>query len=220
MKLFFQLFLLGSLFLLSSCFQLVEEINLKADGSGTLSITLNLSQSKDQVNKILKQDTILGRKIPSQADIMNRLNELKVNLEKNQGISNVSVVKDFQTYIIKVSCSFSNVKALNQAILQIWKTYDKKAAENMEFISFSNQTLKRSFNPTLTGIKASYIPQQVKEVLGKADYLLVYKFEKKVLNSTNSAAIVAPSGKAVILKTKPLPVIQGKVKIDNEIKIN
>ncbi|MEJ0101467.1 MAG: hypothetical protein WDO19_02430 [Bacteroidota bacterium] len=43
-RLFFSIPLL-LLFSLSSCFQLIEEITMKNDGSGDMQITLNLSQS-------------------------------------------------------------------------------------------------------------------------------------------------------------------------------
>lgn len=192
---------------------------MKQDGSGTLALTLNLSQSKDQVDKILTQDSILGRKIPSKDEITRRLTELKNQLEKNNGISNVTVTHDFQTLIVKLTCNFSDVKALNTAILQIWKTYDKHAEVNMTFVSYANSVFSRKFDHTLTGIKTGSLPANVKEVLEKGDYLLVYKFEKEVQSSRNPTAKVVPSGKAVILKTKALSVIQGTTKIDNDIKL-
>lgn len=44
----------------SSCFQVIEEINLTKAGSGTVNLTLNLSASKTKVASVMLMDSIQG----------------------------------------------------------------------------------------------------------------------------------------------------------------
>ena len=57
-------YLIGLLLLLSSCFDIVEEIDLNENGSGTYGITLNLSQSKIRLSSIMLLDSSQGYKVP------------------------------------------------------------------------------------------------------------------------------------------------------------
>src|SRR5215467_9166472 len=74
---------------LSSCFQLIEEINLNADGSGDMQLTLNLSQSKSKLASVMLLDSVNGHKIPKDKDIQKFMNETVDYLKKSEGISNI-----------------------------------------------------------------------------------------------------------------------------------
>ena len=53
------------LFGLSSCIEIIDDLSLKSDGSGTFKYSVNLSSSKIKVNSILALDSIDGKKVPS-----------------------------------------------------------------------------------------------------------------------------------------------------------
>ena len=51
------IFSLLLLFSFTSCFEIVEDISFKKDGSGVLKLILNLSQSKNEINTLMKLDS-------------------------------------------------------------------------------------------------------------------------------------------------------------------
>lgn len=105
--------LIAAVLSLSACFEVVEEMVIKKDGSGEMTVTLNLSQSKTKVASILLLDSINGYKVPSKKTIQQNLQEVAVSLRKTPGISAVSHRLDFDNYIASISFSFSKVADLN-----------------------------------------------------------------------------------------------------------
>ena len=45
---------------LSSCFQIIEEITMRNDGTGDVLLTINLSQSKTKVATVMLLDSVQG----------------------------------------------------------------------------------------------------------------------------------------------------------------
>ena len=76
----------ASLLLLSSCFQVVEEVTLKNDGTGEMQLTVNFSQSRSKLASIMLMDSLNGYKIPSEKDIQQFMNETVDYLNKSKGM--------------------------------------------------------------------------------------------------------------------------------------
>ncbi|MEC3880624.1 hypothetical protein [Parapedobacter sp. 10938] len=55
--------------LFSSCFQLIKEMTVNSDGSGTFALTANLSQSRSKLASVMLLDSINGHKVPSKPDV-------------------------------------------------------------------------------------------------------------------------------------------------------
>jgi hypothetical protein len=92
-------FLLLTFFTLTSCFDILDKVAMKADGSGEYSIILNASKSKTRINSISKMETINGKKVPKKAEIQTQLNEAAAVFKVVPGISNVKTSADFDKYI-------------------------------------------------------------------------------------------------------------------------
>ena len=107
------LFLITILFSLSSCFQFIEEITLNANGSGTMKLTLNMSQSKSKLASIMLLDSVNNRKVPSQKDIQNYMTESVDYLKKADGISNVKKSTDLSNYILSLTFDFTDLSKIN-----------------------------------------------------------------------------------------------------------
>ena len=108
----FYLFIL-IVFFLSSCIELIDDLTIHNDGSGTFKYIMNLSSSKIKVNSILALDSIDGKKVPSMAEIKTKLMSFAANLKTQPGISNVSMqINDFDLivnllYILyKIYCNY------------------------------------------------------------------------------------------------------------------
>ena len=109
-------FLLLSFFTLTSCFDILDKVAMKADGSGEYSIILNASKSKTRINSISKMETINGKKVPKKAEIQAQLNEAAAVFKAVPGISNVKTTADFDNYIIKLSCNFKKIENINDGL--------------------------------------------------------------------------------------------------------
>ena len=103
------------LFLLTSCVELIDEIQLNNDGSGKFKYVINLSQSRSNVSSMLLLDSINGKKNLKLPEIKQKINSFKLTLTKQEGISNVIVVENYTDYIIKFECNFENLDKLKKA---------------------------------------------------------------------------------------------------------
>ncbi|MBL0144593.1 MAG: hypothetical protein IPP48_01335 [Chitinophagaceae bacterium] len=102
------LLLFCCLLLFQSCFEIIEQVFLKADGSGNFQLVLNLSKSKTKLNSIAKMKTINGHEVPSKGEIKYRLTQIEKTLSKTTGISNAKTTLDFDNYIATAVLIFQN----------------------------------------------------------------------------------------------------------------
>jgi hypothetical protein len=85
LKQFYKLWLFIILIpILSSCFEVIEEIAIKNDGTGDVVLTINLSQSKTKVASVMLLDSVQGYKVPSKQKIQQELNEAVAYLKNRK----------------------------------------------------------------------------------------------------------------------------------------
>ena len=85
------LIILLPLLFLTSCIDIIDDLTLHNDGSGTLKYSINLSASKVKVNSILALDSFNNQKVPSIEEIKKTIREFQVLLANEPGISNVKI---------------------------------------------------------------------------------------------------------------------------------
>ena len=73
---------------LSSCFEIVEDVTFKNDGSGIFKLIVNLSQSKNEINSLMKLDSSSGYNIPTEREINAYLDQALKTLKNEKNISN------------------------------------------------------------------------------------------------------------------------------------
>ncbi|HAO47258.1 MAG TPA: hypothetical protein PLZ45_08710 [Ferruginibacter sp.] len=218
MKLVARLFLLSCLVSLSGCFEIVEQVFLKTDGSGDFQLVLNLSKSKTRLNSIMKMKTINGHDVPSKEEIKSRLTDIEKTVAKTPGISNVKTSVDFDNFIASISCNFKNVGRLNDAVKGIYtkENAGKKAPD--KFYDYNTGVFERI---NKYAFKEDYkkLSNADKEIFATANYTAVFKFESTVSAASNKETKIAPSKKAVMLKLNALDVIHEKKSIENKINL-
>ena len=57
------------IFLLTSCFDILDKVNIQADGSGDYTLILNASKSKTRITSLSKMETVNGKKVPKKSEI-------------------------------------------------------------------------------------------------------------------------------------------------------
>ena len=103
LKLFIVLFLSITM---SSCLEILEDVKINNDGTGTFKLIVNLSQSKGSIAKIMAQDSIQGKAIPSKDNIVLHINTVINQLKTQEGISNVNNTIDLDNFIFNISFDF------------------------------------------------------------------------------------------------------------------
>jgi len=209
------------LFTLSSCFQVIEEINLNTDNSGTAAITLNLSQSKSKVAAILLMDKSNGYDVPSREEMQKALNDACADLRKSEGISNVSNAIDFKNFIASIRFSFKNVANVNQIMKKLLTDLDVKGANQSVYTYNSREgSFSRDYKYAPEAKKAySELKADDKKVFQNARYVSIYRFDKPVQSSSNKLSKISSSGKAVMMQCSVLDLINGSVNLSTKINL-
>lgn len=219
MKIFLKrlLFLLPVL-LLTSCFDILDKVNVKADGSGEYSLILNASKSKTRLASISKMETINGKKVPKKSEIEAKINEAARIFKTVPGISNVKTSMDFDNYIIKLSCNFKKIENVNAGLeqLKVKNILGKMIPTNI----YSHNSQSKSFTRNkINTFKSDYdkLSSADKEVFNNAKYTSVLQFENTVKSQSNNAYQLSPNKKAMKLEGNILDFILQKKQAQNTI---
>lgn len=208
-------------FCFSSCFQFIEEVNVRSNGSGDVKLTINLSQSKSKVASLLLLDSVNGHKVPTEKDIRKYMNEAVTDIKKYQGISNVAQSLDMKNYIATISFSFTDVSNLNNIIRKLTEK-NKIKSSNFASYSYDKQTkvFKRDYQYS-SETKAEYnkLKADDKNVFKTATYTSIFRFEETITANSNKLSKMSPSGKALMLNVPAMDLINGKTNISNNIQL-
>lgn len=219
MKNFFKhMLLLLPLLLLTSCFDILEKVNVKADGSGEYTVILNASKSKTRLASISKMETINGKKVPKRPDIEAKINEAARIFRATPGLSNVKTSMDFDNYIIKFSCTFKRIENINAGLEQL---KSKNIIGKIVPTQIYSQSLAgKSFTRNkINTFKSDYdkLSRADREIFNDAKYISVLQFENSVKSQTNNAYSLSPNRKAVKLEVPILDLILQKKPLQNTI---
>ena len=204
----------------SGCIEIVDDLSLKQDGSGTFKYSINLSSSKVKVNSLLALDSLDGKKVPSVDEISARINAVVTHLKTMDGISNVHAETNFNDFIFKLECDFESVAHLQNAIKEIANQESKTTIPelNNQWLQFEDNTLVRSI-PQITIQKATDMKKEDSELLKSGIYTSITRFEDDVDSFTNSTAKKSKNNKAVMLRTDPYTLTLHPSVLDNTISL-
>jgi len=212
------LFVILPLLILTSCFDILDKVNVKADGSGEYTLILNASKSKTRLASISKMETINGRKVPKRPEIEAKVNEAAKIFKSTPGISNVKTSMDFDNYIIKLSCNFSKIKNINAGLEQLKA---RNIIGKMIPTQIYNQNLvKKIFvRNKVNTFKSDYdkMSKADREIFNDARYVSVLQFENTVKSQSNTAYSLSPNRKAVKMEANILDLILQKKQLQNII---
>lgn len=206
-------------FSLSSCIEILDDLTIHNDGSGTLRYNINLSSSKIKVNSILALDSLDGKKVPSIEEIKGKVQQFIKVLDAQSGISNVKVEENYTDYIFKFSCDFSNVLLLQEGLKQtvIAMTKEKNIQElDHNWLSWDGTKLSRSI-PTISKAKVNELKQSDLDLLKTGTYTSISRFDRAVEKFENSSAILSKSKQAVMVKTDTYSLRENQDILENVI---
>ena len=206
------------LLILTSCFDILDKVNVKADGSGEYILILNASKSKTRLASISKMETINGKKVPKKAEIEAKINEAAKIFKATPGISNVKTSMDFDNYIIKLSCNFSKIENINAGLEQLKA---RNIIGKMIPTQIYNQNLAKKIfiRNKVNTFKSDYdkMSKADREIFNEARYISVLQFENMVKSQSNITYSLSPNRKAVKLEANILDLILQKKQLQNTI---
>lgn len=222
MKIIKVILLFAVLFSLNSCIEIIDDITIKSDGSGTFKYNINLSDSKIKINSILALDSLNGRKVPSIEEIKIKVEEFKNRFENKEGISNVAIESNYTDFIFKLKCDFTSLELLQNSIHQIIKEekWTKDLNElNESWILWDGQKLVRNI-PDITVNKSKNLTETEIEQLKKGKYTSITRFDRPIEKFANQNAKLAPSKMAIMLMTNTYSLIQNINLLENTIYLS
>lgn len=217
-------FLLTTLIIgLSSCIEIVDDLSLNDDGSGSFKYTVNLSSSKVKISSILALDSLDGKKIPSRPEIEEKMDHFLTVFQEQNGISNAVLTSDYTNYIFKLKCDFESVAALQSAIKgtvrEEVKEKNSLLDESSNWLSWTGGNFARSI-PEINIKKTKSLDQDEIDLLKQGNYISITRFQRKVNEFSNAKAILAKNKLAVMLKTNVYSLSQNPNLLENTIYLS
>lgn len=206
--------------LLSSCFDIVEEVTLNKDGSGKFKFTANLSQSKTKLKSIMLMDQINGYKVPSKEKISAEIDKIVLLAKRTKGISNVQSTVDYDEFIVTFSCNFTRVEALN-GVVKNFRVSNKFQGSNQDIqyeYHVADKIFYRRFDANLKQ-EFEKLKSKDKLVLEGASYVSIFRFENEILSATNDNSKLSKNKKASLLRVAIKDIVNQKAGIVNAIQL-
>ncbi len=222
MKLMIYILSVITIFSMSSCIEIIDDLTMNSDGTGTFKYTINLSASKIKINSVLALDSLDGKKVPSIEEIKQKINHFKSKFELKPGISNLTIESNYTDYIFKIKCDFTSVSALQDAVHQV--IIEEKLDHNIKelsenWITWDGQKLIRNI-PDYTINKSKNLTENEIEQLKQGKYTSVTRFDRPIEKSLNSNAKLAPSKLAIMLQTNTYSLLQNINLLENTIYLS
>ncbi len=212
-------FFIFLVFMLSGCFEIVEDVTIHDNGTGTFFYTINLSQSKSRLDGIMQMDSTDGYRVPQRKEIDSDILKAKASIEKSLGITNVSTTSDWTNYIFTMKFDFNSVNNLNLAletVSQELASDHKRIPEAADNFAFTGKSFDRKSHYD-SKTQAGKLTAKDKEILKVASYTCIFRFDQSVNTCSNQDTKISKSGKSVMVKFNMLQLALGQKSIINKV---
>jgi hypothetical protein len=205
----------ASVFTMTACFDITEDITINKNGSGTYVSTTDASKLSEQMGMLAAMDTT-GELIPKLKYSLD--SSFAANFNQYAAIKGVSKVKiDTATaYVYKVTLDFVDITALNNVI-----NVDKKEDGQKNLYAWTKGKLSRKDSGVGMGEAGMEDEQQkemAKSMFKDMSYTIIYHLPKKVSSMSNKEAKLSSDKTTVTLKGNLLDIMDKKISLGNEIK--
>lgn len=208
--------------LLTSCFEVIEDVTIKKDGSGNMLLTLNFSQSRTKLAAIMMMDSIQGHKVPDRTEITEQLQQVADWLRTVKGISNISQSTDFNDYVATIRFSFRQVSDINNITSKILEQYKVKTKLSATY-AYDQQNVKftRHYNYS-NEVKEQFdkLKERDKDILRAANYISIFRFEDAIESFSNQGAKLSRNQHALMQRFPLSDLVSGKADISNQIQLS
>jgi hypothetical protein len=209
-------------FLFSSCFEVIEDVTVKRDGTGSMKLTVNFSQSQTKIAAIMMMDSIQGLKVPSRNEIQEQMEQAAARLRTMKGISNVSQSADFTNFIASISFSFKNVADVNNLVKELLDEYNVKTKLSATY-HYDQQDARftRAYNYS-ADVREQFnkLKDRDRDILRSASYISIFRFDNTISSYSNQAARMSKNQQAIMQRFPLSDLASGKADISNQIQLS
>jgi len=213
------LIILLPLLFLTSCIDIIDDLTLNNDGSGTLKYSINLSASKVKVNSILALDSFNNQKVPSIEEIKKTIREFQVLLANEPGISNVKIDLNTVDFIVKFSCDFNHVNTLQKALKKTIATMNESPilpAYDGDWISWDGTSVARIIPGAIAEKSRSYQNSDL-PLLKTGTYTSIGRYDRAIAKVTNVKCKLNPSKTATFLQVNAFELRNNNRLLENTV---
>lgn len=208
-------YLIFLLLTLTSCIEIIDDISLNSDGSGKLSYSINLSQSKVDINSYLALDYYDGKRVPSKSELKQKCYDFRDSMEKQPGISDCKITIDDENYLIKFYCNFTSIEKLQSAIFTVVESVSEKTLDKTYWIEKSGDTIKKRIPNFVSGYKN--FTESEKNKLSSGVYISIIRSDKLIKSYSNQNSTLSKNGLAVLTKVNSFLLSQQPYLINNSV---
>jgi len=201
------------LFLFNGCIEIVEEITLNKDQSGTVSFYMDLGSLGGMamnMGEAYMQGSLL--------DQIKKLPETAAGILKGvNGLSNITPVTN-KKGLYSVSFDFKNSKQLNQAIYKLFDV--KKRFYEPNYVRITKKKLvKKNYAPILRLFLKKYVAQ-IKDtsILKLVAYRSTFIFPNAVKRFSNKKAVLSADKKTLNFICTVEELLSSGMNIGNKVK--
>jgi hypothetical protein len=193
---------------LSGCFEFIEDLEIKNDGSGTYKLTLNLSASRMKVKSVMALDSIKGREVPKKSDISNELAAITSFFEAQRGISNVSSKIDFDDLIIRFQMDFDRLALLEEAIIKYINQRMNEPSNIKQLFEFKDGRYQRfSLDYLLGNTWKQELDAEDVEKLGESSVVLITRFSNPIKSVSSDLVSISKNQTASMFRSSATKIL-------------
>lgn len=207
-------------FALFSCVEIIDDITIHNDGSGVWKLKINLSESLVKINSVLALDSINGVKVPTKAEIHQRVISFKNTLANQEGIKSVDIQEDMEHYVWNVSVSFNTTQALENAVVNALKEQKINGVKIPVggIVRKSGDIITKQFPFDLMALK-SKVKEEDWRRLSDGKYISIMRFDTEILKNSNSRYSISKNNMATMAGYSIGECIENPSIIDNQTQL-
>lgn len=211
-------YLIFLLLLLTSCIEIIDDVTLNSDGSGKFAYTINLSQSKIDVNTYLSLEYYDGKKVLTRDELKQKIYDFRDMMNKQPGISECKATINETDFIIKLNCNFTSIEKLQDAIFTVVETMSQKSVTKEYWVTKSNDTITKKIPDFISGYKS--LTDSEKTKLNSGVYISILRFDKLIKSSNNEVSVISKNQSAVLTRINALELSQNPSLSNNVVILN
>jgi hypothetical protein len=213
-KIFSFLLFSSTMFFLTGCFDITEEITVKKDGSGQYINKIDASKFSEQMQLFAAFDST-GEMIPKlKYSLDSTFVALWGEYKKVKGISNLSIDTS-KEYVYVLKMDFQDVTALNAAL------GTSKGTNPQNLYSWEKGKISRKDVPLNMGdmkMEDESQKEMLKGFMQDMKYTIIYNLPDNVKKVSNAGSKISSDKKTVILACNLLEVMDGKIKLGDDVE--
>ena len=236
-KLFFSLALVVITLGASSCFDILEEYEFHADGSGKATVLVDVAKMMDMMEAFGSAMDSTGNEAGKSMDEMFTENQTVAQLKAIPGISNVQDLNNRDTKQIGYSYEFKNIEALNQALvlressLGLGDAFglggddESPETDRENSIAYAGKKFSRKMDMTMPANdeedeESKQYMQMAMMMFQDAKYTVKYSFDRNVKKvKGNDAALIGADKKSVTIENTMKDLLEGKANMNVDLKL-